>query len=134
MSTIAFHPTAFDRRAAVRPAAVRPTDSPRVATSDPRLQLTTRGRIVVLIAALLAVAFLAVSFGSSTTATSQAGAPAATHSVVVKPGQTLWQIATAANPSGDVRQTVDDIMELNSLPSAGGLQMGREIAVPVYND
>lgn len=123
MSTIAFHPTAFDRPVRARSART---------STEPQLRLTGRGRIVLLAAAIVVVAFLAVTFGSSTTATTQAGTPAATHSVVVKPGQTLWQIATAANPTGDVRQTVDDIMELNSLPSAGGLQMGREIAVPIY--
>ena len=125
MSTIAFHPTAFARVA--RPV-VRPAVRPVV-----QLRLTPRGRVVLFAVAVLAVMVLAVTFGSSTTATIDSGTPAATHAVTVKPGQTLWQIAIAANPNGDVRQTVDQIMELNSLPSAGGLQMGREIAVPIYN-
>lgn len=125
MSTIAFHPTAFARVA--RPV-VRPAVRPVV-----QLRLTPRGRVVLFAVAVLAVMVLAVTFGSSTTATVDSGTPAATHAVTVKPGQTLWQIAIAANPNGDVRQTVDQIMELNSLPSAGGLQMGREIAVPIYN-
>ncbi len=96
------------------------------------LRLTHRGRLAVLLAALLTLAVLAVALGSSTTATGEAGAPVATHSVTVEPGVTLWEIAAEANPTGDIRQTVDDIMELNSLPSAGGLQMGSEIAVPIY--
>ena len=121
MSTIAFHPTAFVR---VAPPAARPGTP---------LRLTSRGRVVLFVVAVLAVLMLAVTFGSSTTATSGSGTPSATHAVTVKPGQTLWQIAIAANPNGDVRQTVDQIMELNSLASAGGLQMGREIAVPIYN-
>jgi len=121
MSTIAFHPTAFVRVA--RPAA-------RSAT---QLRLTSRGRVVLFVVVVLAIMMLAVTFGSSTTATIESGTPAATYAVTVKPGQTLWQIAIAANPDGDVRQTVDEIMELNSLASAGGLQMGREIAVPIYN-
>ena len=125
MSTIAFHPTAFARVA--RPV-VRPAVRPVV-----QLRLTPRGRVVLFAVAVLAVMVLAVTFGSSTTATVDSGTPAATHAVTVNPGQTLWQIAIAANPNGDVRQTVDQIMELNSLPSAGGLQMGREIAVPIYN-
>ena len=53
-------------------------------------------------------------------------------SVRVLPGQTLWQIATEANPNGDIRKTVDDIVRLNSLPNASALQLGSEIAVPVY--
>jgi hypothetical protein len=31
-----------------------------------------------------------------------------------------------------VRDTVDDIMRMNSLPSAGDLQLGSDLAVPVY--
>ncbi len=75
-----------------------------------------------------------ITLGDSGTATGSAGTAAATHSVTVKAGETLWQTAVAANPNGDIRQTVDDIMKLNSLPSAAGLQMGRKIAVPVYSN
>lgn len=96
------------------------------------LRLTRRGRIVVFLAALAAIILLGVTLGDSTTATSQSGTPAATHTITVKAGETLWQIAAAANPNGDIRDTVDDIMKLNSLPSAAGLQMGRDLAVPVY--
>ena len=103
-------------------------DLPRPAS----LRLTSRGRLAVLVAALLTMAVLVVTLGSSTTATGDAGAAAPTHTVTVEPGDTLWKLATEANPRGDIRQTVDDIMRLNSLPSAGGLQMGSEIAVPIY--
>ncbi|MGH3457450.1 LysM peptidoglycan-binding domain-containing protein [Aeromicrobium sp.] len=103
-------------------------DLPRPA----HLQLTRRGRLAVLVAALITLAVLVVALGSSTTATGDAGAPVATRSVTVEPGDTLWKVASQANPNGDIRQTVDDIMQLNSLPSAGGLQMGSEIAVPIY--
>lgn len=104
------------------------TDLPRPA----HLQLTRRGRLAVLVAALLTLAVLVVALGSSTTATGDSGGPMATRSVTVEPGDTLWKVASQANPNGDIRQTVDDIMQLNSLPSAGGLQMGSEIAVPIY--
>ena len=96
------------------------------------LQLTRRGRIAVLLAALLTVAVLVVALGSSTTATGDAGDPVPTQTVTVQPGDTLWKLATEANPNGDIRQTVDDIMRLNSLVSASGLQMGSEVAVPIY--
>ena len=103
-------------------------DLPRPAA----LRLTRRGRLAVLVAALLTLAVLVVALGSSTTATGDAGTPVPTRSVTVQPGVTLWELAAEANPTGDIRQTVDDIMELNSLPSAGNLQMGSEIAVPIY--
>lgn len=117
MSTIAFHPPAFA--------------APRAASP---LRLTNRGRVVVFIVAVLAIGLLAVGFGSSTTATLDAGTPSATETVSVQSGETLWQIAVVANPNGDIRTTVDEIMEINSLPNAGALQMGRDIAVPIYTD
>ncbi len=95
------------------------------------LRLTHRGRIAVLLAALLTMAVLVVALGSSTTATGDAGDPVPTQTVTVQPGDTLWKLATDANPNGDLRQTVDDIMRLNSLPTAH-LPMGSEIAVPIY--
>lgn len=114
MSNIAIHATAF-----ARPSAAR-------------LQLTNRGRVVLFVAAVLTIAVLAVTVGSATSATVESGTQEATTSVVVQPGQTLWQIAAAANPDGDIRATVYDIMKLNSLADAGALQMGRELAVPTY--
>jgi hypothetical protein len=96
------------------------------------VRLTRRGKVVVLTAALLVVAVLVVMFGSSTMASDHAGTPQQTTTVRVLPGHTLWQIASDANPNGDIRATVDDIVRLNSLPNASALQMGSEIAVPVY--
>lgn len=100
--------------------------------SSPVVRLTRRGKIVITAAALLVIALLVVMFGSSTSATDHAGVPAQTTTVRVLPGHTLWEIASEANPNGDIRATVDDIVRLNSLPNASALQMGSEIAVPVY--
>ena len=96
------------------------------------VRLTRRGRLAVLLAALLTMAVLVVALSPSTTATGDAGDPVPTQTVTVQPGDTLWKLATEANPNGDIRQTVDDIMRLNSLVSASGLQMGSEVAVPIY--
>ena len=101
------------------------------APASTTLRLTRRGRVAVLLAALLTIAVLAVALGPSTTATGDAGDPVPTRTVTVQPGDTLWELATEANPNGDLRQTVDDIMRLNSLPTAH-LPMGSEIAVPIY--
>ena len=95
------------------------------------LRLTRRGRVAVLLAALLTVAVLVVALGSSTIAAGDAGDPVPTQTVTVQPGDTLWELATDANPNGDLRQTVDDIMRLNALPTAH-LPLGSEIAVPIY--
>ncbi|EFQ84287.1 LysM domain protein [Aeromicrobium marinum DSM 15272] len=98
------------------------------------LRLTRRGRVAVVLAALMVIAALAVTFGSSTAATDASGRIVETTMITVQPGQTMWSIAAAANPSGDVRDTIDDIVRLNSLPNASGLQMGTSLAVPVYGD
>lgn len=107
-----------------------PFDAPRPA---PHVRLTRRGKAAVLSVAVTAIGVLAIVFGPSSMATDVAGAPPETTKVKVLPGHTLWQIAAAANPDGDIRSTVDQIIELNSLPSASALQMGSEIAVPVYD-
>ncbi len=121
MSTITFNQTpSFDQaRFNSRPAA-------------PQLRLTRRGKALIVSASVAIIAVTAVLFGPSSTATDQAGIPQDTTQVRVQPGHTLWQIAADANPDGDIRATVDEIVELNSLPNASSLQMGSQIAVPVY--
>jgi predicted Zn-dependent protease len=126
MSTITFGQSDF------RPSRVGRSAGTRSAASVP-VRLTRRGKIVVLTLAVIAISVLAVMFGPSSTATDQVGTPQETTMVKVLPGHTLWQIAADANPDGDIRATVDQIVELNSLPNASALQMGSEIAVPVYD-
>jgi len=109
------------------PIAVR-TARPAAA----HVRLTRRGKAAVLALAIVAISILAIALGPSSTATNEIGTPQDTTTVKVLPGHTLWQIAAAANPDGDIRATVDEIVELNSLPNASALQMGSEIAVPVY--
>lgn len=100
--------------------------------ATPQLRLTRRGKSLIVAATVALIAIAAVMFGPSSTATDQAGTPQDTTMVRVHSGLTLWQIAADANPDGDIRATVDEIVELNSLPNASSLQMGSEIAVPVY--
>lgn len=128
MSTISI--TAYDRRSLRRPAPAR-TTATAPASAAP-LRLTRRGRLVVVLSVIAALAVGAVALGSAAVSTDEAGVVPATKVVTVQEGQTLWQIAAEANPEGDVRDTVDDIMRMNSLPSAGDLQLGSDLAVPVY--
>lgn len=106
--------------------------APVSATPTP-VRLTRRGKSAILAVAIAAIAVLAIAFGPSSTATGEAGTPVQTTTVRVLPGHTLWQIAAEANPNGDIRATVDQIVELNALPNASALQMGSEIAVPVFH-
>ena len=101
---------------------------------EPGLQLTRRGRVVLTLLALVIVTALMVVFGSGTAATDQAGTVTGTTTITVQPGETLWSIAGAANPGGDIRDTMDDIVKLNSLVAGQPLQMGTQLAVPVYAD
>lgn len=132
MSTFALEYSPTTSRPAVNSTArhLHAVPAPRRAGSAVRL--TRRGRIALFLVALTVIILVGFALGDSGTATSHAGTPAATTTITVKSGETLWQIAAEANPNGDIRQTVDDIMKLNSLPSAAGLQMGRQIAVPTY--
>ena len=102
------------------------------ATHEPELRLTRRGRLAMFLSTLLMLGVLGVILGSGTVATDEPGAPVPATMVVVEPGQTLWDLAADANPNGDIRTTVDDIMRLNAIDSAGGLQAGDTIAVPLY--
>lgn len=126
MSTIAIADysigTTYGQVAAPRRSAAAPATSVR---------LTRRGRFVIVLAALAAIAVGVIAFGSSTAATGDV-ASLEVATLTVQPGQTLWQIAAAANPTGDVRDTVDDIIRLNALTSASDLQIGTSLAVPVY--
>lgn len=106
---------------------------PAPAQPPAHVRLTRRGKIVILSVAVAVIGILAIMFGPSSTATGEAGTAAETTQVRVMPGHTLWQIAADANPNGDIRETVDDIIRLNALPNASALQMGSEIAVPVYH-
>ncbi|MET0448744.1 MAG: LysM domain-containing protein [Aeromicrobium sp.] len=134
MSTITFGSPY--RSTTYSPTTSSPATSSAARTTRPdapQVRLTGRGKIVVVSLAAIVIGLLAVLMGPSSTATDQAGAPQDTTSVRVLPGHTLWEIAAEANPDGDIRATVDEIIELNSLPNASALQMGSEIAVPVYD-
>ncbi len=121
MSTITFDARSFSTSRPARDAS-------------PAVRLTRRGRLAIVMAVLAAVAVLAVAFGPSTIASNEAGQAPAVHTVTVQPGMTLWDIAAEANPGGNVRATIDDIVKLNSLESASGLQMGTKLAVPTYGE
>jgi hypothetical protein len=100
------------------------------------LRLTRRGRLVVgALAVLLATAALTVI------ATAAAGRAQASnhgrdgagyqgmHQMVVRPGETLWTIASQAEPSADPRQVIAEIMTVNSMTSTV-VQAGELLWVP----
>lgn len=95
-------------------------------------RLTRRGRLAVFGSTLAAFAVLFVALGAQAVATFQDPVSVETVSVAVMPGMTLWEIAAQANPGGDIRATIDDIIRLNALPVGGSLPIGTQLEVPVY--
>jgi Tfp pilus assembly protein FimV len=108
------------RRAAARPAR------------DTPMRLTRRGRLVVgflaglLVLVAVAAGVLLISRPAQAGSTPQA--VPVTYRIVL-PGQTLWQIAGQIAPGVDPRTTVQQIVDLNALPSAA-VSAGQRIAVP----
>ncbi|MGH9188157.1 MAG: LysM peptidoglycan-binding domain-containing protein [Acidimicrobiales bacterium] len=53
--------------------------------------------------------------------------PVAARGYVVQPGDTLWSIARAVAPEGDVRIVVDQLADLNG---GAGLRVGQRLLLP----
>ena len=88
------------------------------------LRLTRRGRVVVAAvivgAVTLAVLLITMLVSGGAQATNHGHARAGyqgMHQVVVRPGQTLWSIAAAAEPTADPRSVIQEIMTANALGS-----------------
>lgn len=108
-----------------RPVAVK-----AAATSTKQsLRLTKRGRLVVLVFAVVALFAALIMFGSFANATATNSGPA-TAVVVVQSGESLWSIAQSIAPNADPRATVNDIKDLNGLNDSV-VSAGQSIVVPV---
>jgi nucleoid-associated protein YgaU len=79
------------------------------------------------------VTVLVIAAAVSVQASSHATAPGSAYrgmtQVVVQPGQTLWSIAAAAEPSGNAWAVVQQIINVNALPSVK-VQAGQQLWVP----
>ena len=102
------------------------TPAPRRST----VRLTRRGRLVVFLAALVAVLAVGIVLAQGSVATGEKGTPAPTRVVMVGAGDTLWDIAAGIAEDGDVRGMVHEIEELNALES-GMVTAGQKLRVPV---
>ena len=86
---------------------------------------------LALTAAVVVLIWLAAAGGA---AASDRGSPAGgayqgLTQVVVRPGQTLWSIAAAAEPSADPRVVIQQIIEANAL-SGATIQTGQLLSGP----
>jgi hypothetical protein len=115
----------------------RPEDRP-VRRARPSAAVLRRRRLVaaaalavLVVGALVALqaALAGGGGGPLTTAAGSPGAarPAAVHAWVAQPGDTLWSIALAVHPHGDVRPLVDRLSaELHGRP----LLPGQRVLIP----
>jgi cell division protein YceG involved in septum cleavage len=104
--------------------------APAVRRPRSTVRLTRRGRVVVVLAALL-VAFAVGVFvtAARSVATQHPGTPEPTRIVQVGSGDTLWGIASELADGGDVRAMIEEIKQLNALDSEA-LQAGQRLVVP----
>ena len=102
-----------------------------------RVRLTRRGRIVVatlITASVVLVAALAWLAGTTRAEAAGSGPPASAvyhslRSVVVQPGESLWTIATQADPAGDPRTVMQEIIDINAL-NGTSVQPGQRLWLP----
>jgi len=106
----------------------------------PRRDLTLvyrRRRLAALL--LLVVLFVALVLAVRSVTATLGGVPASAPEgnitgpparvVVVQPGDTVWTIARAVQPDGDVRPLVDSLLSAHP----GGLQPGDRLLVPLHD-
>ena len=86
-----------------------------------------KGLPLLTLAALIVLG--AISFFGPAASASVENASVTRTVVVVKHGETLWDIAQAVDPQGDTRDTVVRIMELNSLTSTS-VDTGQRLEIP----
>ena len=130
MSTITLAPRVAPARRTTSPsrAVARPAARP---AARGRVRLTRRGRALVFVLALAAVAIAAIWLAAASAATREDGGAPQVQLVTVAPGDTLWDIASdaAATSGDDVRDTMETIQRLNTLDGSM-VYVGQELRVP----
>jgi hypothetical protein len=128
-------PASVRRESAVRRASVAGAQSHRAALGGVRL--TRRGRVVaagfVVLVAVAAIALIWLTAADGAAASDRGSSARSVYQgltqVVVQPGQTLWSIAAAAEPSADPRLVIQQIAQVNALAGAT-IHAGQLLWVP----
>lgn len=105
---------------------VRPIAAPTFEAAAPAYRLTRRGRLVVLVVALIGALLVGVLLSSGSAATD---IPEATEVIVVDAGDTLWEIASDHATNADVRDMIFHLQDLNDLEGSR-LYAGQRLRVP----
>jgi hypothetical protein len=113
--------------------ALRPrTLGPSLSNPAPRIRLTRRGRLVLVVLPLMvAAAAMMLLVGAFTAPAKASGALSApeTVRVTVGAGQTLWDIATLVAPERHPQDVIAEIAQLNNLESSI-VHAGQQVFVP----
>jgi len=125
------------QRVRVQRASARRVRVQGVSMQPGGLRLTRRGRRVLTGFAMLVAVIGAMLIWTSVAGGAQAprvGAPARSAyqgmtQVVVRPGQTLWSVAAAADPSADPWTVIQQISDANAL-NGSQIQAGQMLWVP----
>jgi hypothetical protein len=109
----------------------RPVGAPvELGLAPAHLAMAVAGIVVAMLLALAigngALAGLAPGPAAPAAAASVGASPSATQ-VTVRPGDTLWDIARRAQPTGDVRPLVDRLV---AAYGSSPLQPGQSVAIP----
>lgn len=109
---------------------------PHAASGPAPLRLTRRGRAVVATLVVTAIAVIGLVIAMAAAGGAQAASPGGIgvghqgmHEIVVRSGQTLWSIASAAEPTADPRLVVQQIMAANGM-STSDVAAGQLLWVP----
>ncbi|MHB1614642.1 MAG: LysM peptidoglycan-binding domain-containing protein [Actinomycetes bacterium] len=92
------------------------------------MHLTRRGRVVVTVLLVGLILALSVGVGAAVQARPDQAVPTVT-TMTVRPGDTLWGIASRVSPGVDPRGMVLELRRLNP-SSSGQLQAGQVLVVP----
>jgi hypothetical protein len=109
---------------------------PRASSAPAPLRLTRRGRVVVATLLVTLIAAIGLVIAVAAAGGAQAASPGrpgvghqGMHEIVVRSGQTLWSIASAAEPTADPRLVVQQIMAANKMTTSD-IAAGQLLWVP----
>ena len=98
-----------------------------------QVRLTPRGRAVARLAVVSSLSILLLAgfslFSGATAGSTNSVSTTPYVKITVKPGETLWSIAANLSGTGDLRDLVDELIEVNRLKSPE-LAAGQKIYIP----
>ena len=100
-----------------------------------QIELNRRGRLArTLVVLSLAIVMLATFGFSAGAGNSDQMSPTSDSfiTITVGPGESLWSLTGQIAVDGDKRSLVDEIISINSLPTAD-VQVGQELRIPIHS-